>query len=215
MLSAYLCVSYYIIKNRKLDTKSGNHTPLTEKESIIGLKRGDRNAFEQLFKLYHKRLYFFCFSLCNNKEVAEGITQETFIKIWNSRESIDESKSFSGFIYTIAKNQVLNHIRKSINGQIFLKRLQGKSDTLNQTEIDFSFNELKNAHDALVKKMPVKRREIYQLNKEQGFSRKEIADKLQLSVNTVDSQLAKALKFIRSGLKEYLPVIILIINLLI
>lgn len=198
-----------------MGTTSGKHTSLTEKESIVGLKHGDRNAFEQLFKLYHKRLYFFCFSLCNNKEVAEGITQETFIKIWNSRESIDESKSFSGFIYTIAKNQVLNHIRKSLNRQNFLKYLQGKSDTHNQTEIDFSFNELKNAHDALVKKMPVKRREIYQLNKEQGFTRKEIADKLQLSVNTVDSQLAKALKFIRSGLKEFLPVIILIINLLI
>jgi RNA polymerase sigma-70 factor (ECF subfamily) len=62
--------------------------------------------------------------------------------------------------------------------------------------------------------MPVKRRKIYQLNKEQGLSRKEIAEQLQISVNTVDSQLAKALKFIRSGLKEYLPAIILIIILL-
>ncbi len=61
--------------------------------------------------------------------------------------------------------------------------------------------------------MPDKRREIYQLNKEQGFSRNEIAKKLQLSINTVDSQLAKALKFIRSGLKKYLPVIVLIIRI--
>jgi RNA polymerase sigma-70 factor (family 1) len=193
--------------NKKLKYQSDNRL-------IVGLKLGDRKAFEQLFNLYHKRLYFFCFSLCKNKEVAEGITQDTFIKIWTNRESINESKSFSGFLYTIAKNQVLNHIRKSLNQQNVLKYLKTQTSPLNQTEIEYSFHELKSKHDALVKKMPVKRRKIYQLNKEQGLSRKEIAEQLQISVNTVDSQLAKALKFIRSGLKEYLPAIILIIILL-
>ncbi len=135
-----------------MNEKHKHQSPLSEKKLISRLRLGDRNAFEQLFKLYHKRLYFFCFSLCNNKEVAEGITQETFIKIWINRENIDETKSFSGFLYTISKNLVLNHIRKSLNQQNYLNYLKTQSDALNQTEIEYSYNELKNALDALVKK---------------------------------------------------------------
>jgi len=203
----FVFLSIFVPYNEKinLDTIKDHHDSPKEEEFISALKRGDRKSFEHLFNIYRKRLYYFCYSLLNNKEVAEGITQIVFIKIWVNKESIDETKSFSGFLYTIAKNQVLNHIRKSVHQQKFINYLIVNPKELNQTEEDVSYNELKLAFDNRVELLPTKRKQIYLLSKVQGLSRLEIARQLNLSINTVDSQLSKAIKFIRSGLKNFLP----------
>jgi len=178
----------------------------SEKELIVALKHWNRAAFEDIFTRYHKRLYFFCYSFLKNKEDAENITQDVFVKIWINKSQIDEERSFSGLLFIMAKNLIINHIRKSVNRQKFIDYIinhqQGKA---NQTESDVSYHEINEILKDLIRRLPPKRREIFILSRQKGLSHIEIATKLGISIHTVESQLTKALKFIRKGLNDVAP----------
>lgn len=178
---------------------------LTDEKTLVkALKNGDKVAFEKIFRMYHKQLYFFCYSFLNQKEDAENLTQDVFVKLWVNRASLDCEKSFSGFLFTMTKNLALNHIRKTIHQQIFVNQLlSNKPEDCCQTEKQVSFNEAKNILNNLIHRLPTKRKEIFLLSREKGLSHKEISKRLGVSVHTVESQISKALKFIRNGLKGF------------
>ena len=175
-----------------------------EKTLVKALKKGDRAAFEEIFHLYHKWIYSFCYSFLHQKEDAENITQDVFVKLWLKRATIDTEKSFSGFLFTMTKNLALNYIRKAIHQQIFVNQLldNGLEDCC-QTDRQVSLNEVKRTLNNLVSQLPPKRKEIFLLSRENGLSHKEISKRLGVSVHTVESQMSKALKFIRNGLKGF------------
>ena len=171
---------------------------------IKAFKEGNINAFEKLFHIHHQKLYSYVFSLLKSKEDTEEIVQDAFIKIWENRSSFKEEYTFSAFLFKIAKNAFLNHNRKSINKRMFEKyyHLINEIDD-NQTEEYTLFRETQNLLKELVNELPPKRREIFILSKYEMLSRKEIAEKLNISIITVDSQLLKATKKIKEELKKY------------
>jgi len=171
---------------------------------IRAFKRGDPRAFERLFDRHHKKLYVFLYRLLNSKEDAEEILQDTFIKIWEKREEFIEGYPFEFFLYTIAKNAFLSLNRKRVNRKIAEDYLHIFAEvTSNHTEEYVIFKETKAIIDAIINDLPPKRKEIFLLRRIEGFSRQEIADKLGISVITVDSQLLKANKFLKEGIKKY------------
>jgi len=177
---------------------------IDEKKLVKALKNGDKVAFEKIFRIYHKQLYFFCYSFLNQKEDAENITQDVFVKLWIKRATLDCEKSFTGFLFTMTKNLALNYIRKTIHQQIFVSQLlNNKPENCCQTEKQVSFNETKSILDNLINRLPTKRKEIFILSREKGLSHKEISKRLGVSAHTVESQMSKALKFIRNGLKDF------------
>ncbi len=211
-----LCVYLYNIIVRS--DHFGSSKPkilMDEKRLIKALKNGDKVAFEEIFRIYHKRLYFFCYSFLNQKEDAENITQDVFVKLWVNRATLDCDKSISGFLFTMTKNLTLNYIRKTIHQQIFVNQLlnNGLKECC-QTDKQISYNEVKRRLNDLINRLPPKRKEIFLLTREQGLSHKEIADQLCVSVHTVESQISKALKFIRNGLKDFVLLFLLLINLM-
>ncbi len=167
----------------------------------IKLKNGDINALEQLYDSLNKRLYIFITRIINNKEVAEDIVQSTFIKVWDNREKLSLEKPLDAQIYVIARNLLLNYIkRKGIEKQVIekLSRVENSMyDGINQV----SFNETVNLYENAVEQLPTKRRQIYKLSNFEGLSNKEIAQKLSISSNTVENHLSKANVFIRGNLK--------------
>ncbi len=184
-----------------------------EKNLVKALKNGDKIAFEKIFRIYQEQLYFFCYSFLNQKEDAENITQDVFVKLWIKRASLDCEKSFSGFLFTMTKNLALNHIRTTIHRQLFVNQLldDGLEDC-RQTDKQVSFNEVKRSLNNLISQLPTKRKKIFQLSREEGLSHKEISKHLGVSVHTVESQVSKALKFIRKGLKDFVPVLFLLLR---
>jgi len=187
---------------------------LTDEKTLVkALKNGDKVAFEKIFLTYHKQLYFFCYSFLNQKEDAENITQDVFVKLWMKRATLDCEKSFSGFLFTMTKNMALNHIRTTIHRQLFVNQLldDGLEDC-RQTDKQVSFNEVKRNLNNLITQLPTKRKKIFQLSREEGLSHKEISKRLGVSVHTVESQISKALKFIRKGLKDFVPVLFLLLH---
>ena len=81
------------------------------KNLIRRLRSSDAQAFEQLFKQYHQAIFNFLFYKLGDSQAAEDILQDVFILLWEKRHTIDENLSVESFLYTIARNMVLNHIR--------------------------------------------------------------------------------------------------------
>ena len=176
---------------------------LQDKKLVIRLKLNDGAAFEKLFLKYNRRLYMYCYRMVNNSMEAEEVTQSTFIKIWETRQNIDENRSFSGYIFKIAYNKIYNLIRKKINERYYKEYLEEYAETIeNSTESHINFKELEDLLEYLTAKLPDKRKTIFLLSRREGLTYKEIARKLNISENTVDTQIRKVLDFFRQALRE-------------
>lgn len=180
---------------------------------IRAFKSGDEKAFEQLFERHHKKLYGFLFKLLNSKQDAEEIVQDTFIKIWERRKDFIEGYAFESFLFKIAKNAFLNLNRKKVNRRIVESDLALFNEkTSSNTEEYVVFHETNEIINTIIDGLPPRRKEIFILRRIEGLSRKEIAEKLKISVITVDSQLLKANKHLKDELKKY-SLLILIFSL--
>jgi len=171
---------------------------------IRAFKNGDQKAFEKLFERYHKKLYAYLMRLLDSKEDAEEIVQESFIKIWEKREEFIEGYSFDAFLFTIAKNTFLNFTREKVNRRVFEDHFQ----IINEMESDKTddyviFKETREIIRLIIDGMPPRRGEVFIMRKVEGLSRKEISEKLGISVITVDSQLLKANTYLKDELKKY------------
>jgi RNA polymerase sigma-70 factor (ECF subfamily) len=191
---------------------------LNQKESEIllikALKSGNSKAFEMLFEHHHKKLYSFLFHLLNSKEDAEEIVQETFIKIWEKREDFIEGYPFESFLFKIAKNAFLNLNRKKVNRRVFEEHLNLLQEISSEKSDDYIiFKETSDIIDIIISGLSPKRKEIFLLRRIEGLSRQEIAERLGISVVTVDGQLLKANKYLKEELKKYsLLMIVLVVH---
>lgn len=189
---------------------------LAESEILLikAFKEGNQQAFEKLFEQYHRKLYAFLFRLLNSKEDAEEIVQETFIKIWEKREDFNEGYPFQSLLFKIAKNAFLNLNRKKVNRKVFEDHLNFLNEISSGNTDDYIiFKETTEIINTVIGGLPPKRKEIFLLRRIEGLSRKEIANKLEISIITVDSQLLKANKYLKEELKKYsLLMIILFFN---
>jgi RNA polymerase sigma-70 factor (ECF subfamily) len=174
----------------------------SDTDLILALKEGNLNAFNQVFDRYAKRLYRFSMGYLKSAENAEEIVQEVFLKIWNNREELIVQKSFDSYLFTIAKNGILNTIRKSKSEQAYLNyaKLYPRKNVLLDQELDFK--ELEKAYLEAIAQLSPRRKEIFLLSREQSLSNAEIAKKMNISVKTVENQMTSALAEIRKNLRS-------------
>jgi len=169
---------------------------------LQALKEGDLRAFNELFDHYGKRLFRFSMGYLKSELDAEEVVQEVFIKIWNNREELSVQKSFESYLFTIAKNGILNMIRKSKSEQAYLQyaKLHPEKNVLLDDELNF--RELEKAYQAAIEKLSPRRKVIFLLSREQSLSNAEIAEKMNISVKTVENQMTSALSEIRKHLSS-------------
>lgn len=184
----------------------------SEIQLIKAFKKGDAQAFKLLFDRYHRRLYYFLFGLLKSKEDAEEIIQDTFLKIWESRSDFWEDYPFESLLFRIAKNAFLNYNRRKVNRTVFERNFEFFSNlSEDSTDQYILFQETQSIIETILNGLPPKRKEIFLLQKVDGLSRQEIADKLCVSVITVDHQLFKANKYVK---EEFQKISLLMINIL-
>ena len=175
---------------------------ISEAEWILALKVGDLQAFNDLFDCYGKRLYYFSIRYLKLEENAEEIVQEVFMKIWNNRLELSAQKSLEAYLFTIARNGILNTIRKSKSEQAYLNYAKinpGKNVLLDE---ELNFNELEKAYHQVIEQLSPRRKEIFLLSREQSLSNAEIAEKMNISVKTVENQMTSAISEIRKNLRS-------------
>ena len=174
-----------------------------EKDLIEKLKHDNHSAFQNIYFNYKERLYAFIFSLVRSHDETEELLQEVFIKIWNNRKKLDSNFSLNAYIYKIAKNTTLNFLRQKTYRLLLEKELISSADNVDNSLEGLLINkDLVKYINTLTDQIPSRCREVFLLRYEHNLSYKEIAIKLSISENTVDTQLRKALKFLREKLEK-------------
>jgi RNA polymerase sigma-70 factor, ECF subfamily len=176
----------------------------TEKELVKKLKQGDPFAFEVLFYKYRNKIKGFVVRLIPTQIDPEEIVQEVFVKIWLKKEAINPEKDFQSYLFSIAKNLVLDHLKSAVNRRLyFVDELFHQDLLVEDGGTDGLIPD--NAEEKLlsmIQQIPDRRREIFCLSRFEGLSYKQIAERLKISENTVDSQIRNALSFLRKEFRK-------------
>jgi RNA polymerase sigma-70 factor (ECF subfamily) len=177
---------------------------LTEdKELYLKLKEGDEGAFQILFRKYYSAMCHFANQFLNDRELAEEIVQDMFVKIWEKRAVLNIETSVKHYFFRSVRNHCLNQIQhEKIKKQYANKVLESAHQEIN-TEQYYLEVDLIRRIEKSIDSLPPKRKEIFRLSREQGLKYKEIADALGISVKTVEAQMGLALKYLREDLKDF------------
>ncbi|MBW6537617.1 MAG: RNA polymerase sigma-70 factor [Mariniphaga sp.] len=186
---------------------------IIEKVLIEKLRQGDQMAFEVIFHRTKGKLKGFLVKVLPVGEDAESIIQEIYLKIWSSRKSIKANRSFETYLFSIARNMVVDVMRKRFHKQKYLEELcsqlkEAGNDCPDGHQI-MQYSELEKKIYGIIEQLPEQRQIIFKLNRIDGLTYKEIARKLDISENTVDSQMRSALAFLRKEMKSFLSILIL------
>ncbi|XOV94164.1 MAG: RNA polymerase sigma-70 factor [Bacteroidota bacterium] len=165
-------------------------------------KLGDAEAFEQIFKRYYSDLTRFCFTMVRDETIAEEITQEVYIYLWEKKDQIEISTSLKAYLYSAIKNKSINYIKYDLPKQ---RALMDLSESLMAGNVVFTEKSevlrLKRKIQLSINQLPEKCKQIFLLSRYGGLTYKEIAEELELSVKTVENQMSIALKKLREALE--------------
>lgn len=173
---------------------------MEEKELILLLKQGSKEAFTTLYKQYWKQVYNFSRLYLTNQSAAEEVVQEVFIKIWETREFVREEDHFKGLLFIITRNLVFNQHRKSLNEDFYKVTVLAAMEETYDVEEEIDAKNLREYIDMLIVELPPRRREIFNLSRKEHKSYKEIALQLNISEKTVEHQISEALKYLRKNI---------------
>ncbi|TKG97074.1 RNA polymerase sigma-70 factor [Puteibacter caeruleilacunae] len=173
---------------------------ITDKQLVEQMQKGDQKAFKMLFDRYSRRLYSFALSHLKGQVDAEELVQDVFVKLWDKKEYLRSEGNIKAYIFRVAVNTVYDIVKKRKSESAYHEFIQQQDAHHNSTWDQVVFEELQQRHDSLVAEMPEKRREIYLMSRNEGLSNKEIAEKLDVSVRTVESQIYKAVSFLKEHL---------------
>ncbi|MDN5286921.1 MAG: polymerase, sigma-24 subunit, subfamily [Mucilaginibacter sp.] len=170
------------------------------------MKKGDIAAFEKIYQLYWSGLYSYAYNILRNKVICEEIVQEIFFSLWNKRDELKITHSLKAYLFTAIKFQTLNYIKSEKVKKDYAASYTAfeKNFFDNSNEENIYFSDLKNKVENEVSKLPQKCQQIYRLSRDEHQSIKNIADLLNISHKTVENQLTKALKYLRSSLGDFL-----------
>ena len=179
----------------------------TEKELLEKLKEGDTFAFEVLFYKYRNKIKGFATKLVPTQIDPDEIVQEVFVKIWLKKECIDPEKNFQSYLFSIAKNLILDHLKSAVNRKLYFVEEHFQQDLITEEDAEVQFQaDTEERMLSLIQQIPERRREIFCLSRFDGLSYKQIAERLNITENTVDSQIRNSLTFLR---KEFRKIITL------
>ncbi len=173
-----------------------------EKKRFEALSHSDVQAFEQIFRDYYSPLCLYASRILEDEVAAEEIVQEFFVKLWEKRSQIEIESSAKSYFFRSVKNLCLNRIKHE---QIKLQHAREVIASAESKDYGDQFPEvdLKKDIEESIASLPEKRREIFRLSREEGLKYREIAEKLNISIKTVEAQMGQAIRYLRDKLKKY------------
>jgi RNA polymerase sigma-70 factor (family 1) len=179
------------------------HTTVQLKELQIRVAKGDEMAFTQLYLHFGKKLIQFAVSLVRSKEIAEELVEDVFVKLWANRNNLTEIESLTVYLYVAVKNRSLNSL--SLKAK---ELIAAPFDYLDTTLDEFASDpydimitsEMMASMQQAIDELPPRCKMIFKLIREDGLKYKEVADILNISVNTIDTQMAIAVRKICTAL---------------
>lgn len=170
---------------------------------VKALKEGNQLAFSIVYKTYAEQTFSLAFKYLLNKELAEDAVQNLFLKLWLKKEEIDETKPINRYLFTMLKNDLLNTLRDSKKNIYLLEDclsmvLELEDNSQNENLKQEQMNIIQQA----LEQLSPQRRKVFEMKVSGKYSNQEIADKLNLSINTIKFQYSQSLKQIRATVGE-------------
>jgi RNA polymerase sigma-70 factor (ECF subfamily) len=177
------------------------------------LAQKDETTFEQVFKTHFKRLHAYAFTILRDEAEAEEMVQQVFFKLWDRNENLSLSGSVSAYLYRAVHNESLNYIkRQKVRSDHQLHIAYSMKNEVENPAKKILTGELEKKIHSALNELPEQCRTIFQMSRFDELKYREIADKLGISVKTVENQMGKALKMLREKLVDFLVFILLFIH---
>lgn len=163
------------------------------------IREGDIQTFESLFKQYHSPLFLYALGITGSKAAAEEIIQDLFYVIWKEREKLHITHSLKSYLYKAVHNRALQHcehheVKERHKEHVLSKQTEAPVDTPQE---HLEYKELEKTIHRALNTLPERRRKIFVMHRFEGLKYKEIAEKLSLSVKTVEAEMTKAYRSLR------------------
>ncbi len=176
---------------------------LTDQQLMDLLHNGDRDAFDQIFNRYWRKLFIYAGKVVRDEETAQDIVQDVFISLWQRKAALVGVDSLSSYLHGAIRYKGIGHIRANLHKSNYAASIQAffvdGCDSLNE-HIDLQ--DLNEVIHHEIGKLPPKMREIFIMSRMEHLSNKEIAEKLNISDKTVKKQINRALNLFRLVLDE-------------
>jgi RNA polymerase sigma-70 factor (ECF subfamily) len=184
-----------------------------DEQMALLLGKRDEAAFEQVFKTHYKNLHAYAFTILKDEDEAEEMVQQVFFKLWERSEHLSFSGSIAAYLYRAVHNESLNFIKhqkvKAGHQMHVAYSMKNKSE---QAQPKMIRKELENKFREALNELPEQCRTVFQLSRFEDMKYKEIADKLDISVKTVENHMGKALKLLRTKLVDFLPLLLILLS---
>ena len=172
-------------------------------DTVSRLRKSDKAVLRELFELHYNSICAAMFRYIKDRALVEDLAQNVFIRFWEKRQQIEINSSIAAYLRRMAINEALGHIRKQ---KYFEEELDPNLNTkLDQSvEEQYLHGELQDNITKAIDSLPPKCRLVFQMSRYEELSYREIAERLEISIKTVENQMSKALKILRAKLKGYL-----------
>lgn len=177
---------------------------IPEGDLLLEMKNDDEDAFVVIYKRYHAILYVLAHKYLKDDDSARNIVQSVFIKFWEIRRILPEKINLRNYLYTMAKNLILNEIRNKVSAMLKNKEIVSQRDIFEKDLIEIiDEKEKEKSIYQAIEKLPSQKKTICLYKMRGDMSNKEIAEKMNISVSTVKAHYSQALKMLQNFLEPF------------
>lgn len=185
-----------------------------DSDILLAIRQGNERVFETIFRKHYQALCNYACGILKDMDDAEEVVQSIFMKFWEQRESIEINVSLKSYLYRAVHNTCLNRLKhlkiqevhKQYVGNFFEENHDSATDLMDKVELESRIAEA-------LEKLPEQCRLIFKMSRFEELKYQEIADRLGLSIKTVENQIGKALKIMRTELADYLPIMFILLGI--
>ncbi|SHF29697.1 RNA polymerase sigma factor [Pedobacter caeni] len=176
---------------------------LSDQELVALLKKGNQDAFTEIYDRYWRIMYGHVYKMLLDEEESKDVIQELFSALWINSDRVPDQLNLSGYLYVMAKNKVLNLIRKNKFQTAYLNSLSGFITEASTATMDqLNERDLAAAIEKEIQGLPPRMKEVFELSRKENLTYKEIAERLGTSEETVKKQMHNSIRSIKHRLKE-------------
>jgi RNA polymerase sigma-70 factor, ECF subfamily len=167
------------------------------------IKENDKLAFELIFNKFSRKLYYFTLGYVHSQSESEEIIQNVFVSLWENRDMISEAFPLQNYLYKVTVNHIYNYFKHQLVRRRYIENMILEGTDIDQDTVqDILTNDLGEIVNKIIGELPLRQKVIYRLSRVDGLSHFEIAQRLGLSVRSVENQIYRALKYIREKLNK-------------
>lgn len=186
-----------------------------ERHHLEQLTLDDRASFVFLHRRYQAQVYHYCLRLVRQPEVAEELCSDVFVRLWQKRHTLRCDLPLGGLLFKISRDACLSHLRqlasRADQRQQFLAHYRSETHGTAPTDADYDYHEGLGLAERAIESLPPRCQEVFRLRYTQGLSLQDIADRLQISSNTVQNHLLKGTRLVRASLQRHAELLLAVL----